>query len=124
MQKLSSLLFMTLISIGIIALAHDSMAQSKGAPSPKTGTRLITLGTAGGPSTRPDRAQSSNLLTVNGTHYVVDAGDGVARRLAEAGTDLREIGTIFITHHHDDHTSRLRGQVLQCYNPTLVVPSV
>jgi ribonuclease BN (tRNA processing enzyme) len=68
---------------------------------------LVTLGTAAGPSLRPDRAQSSNLLTVNGTHYVVDAGDGVARRIAEAGIDLREIGTIFITHHHDDHIAGL-----------------
>ena len=68
---------------------------------------LLTLGTASGPSTRPDRAQSSNLLTVNGTHYVIDAGDGVARRLAKAGIDLRKIGTIFITHHHDDHTAGL-----------------
>ncbi|MBI2229814.1 MAG: MBL fold metallo-hydrolase [Deltaproteobacteria bacterium] len=73
----------------------------------KAGTRLITLGTAAGPSLRPHRVQSSNLLTVNGTHYVVDAGDGVARRLAKAGIDVREIGTIFITHHHDDHTAGL-----------------
>src|SRR5262245_20153632 len=83
------------------------MAQSTGVPSRKTVTRLITLGTASGPSTRPDRAQSSNLLTVNGTHYVVDAGDGAARRLAEAGVDVREIGIIFVTHHHDDHTAGL-----------------
>ena len=68
---------------------------------------LVTLGTAGGPSLRPDRAQSSNLLTVNGTHYVVDAGDGVARRIAQAGIEIREIGIIFITHHHDDHTAGL-----------------
>jgi ribonuclease BN (tRNA processing enzyme) len=68
---------------------------------------LLTLGTAAGPSLRSDRAQSSNLLTVNGTHYVVDAGDGVARRIARAGIDVREIGTIFITHHHDDHTAGL-----------------
>src|SRR5262245_2661275 len=68
---------------------------------------LITLGTAAGPSLRPDRVQSSNLLTVNGTHYVIDAGDGVARRIAQAGIDVREIGTIFITHHHDDHTAGL-----------------
>jgi len=107
MQKLLSLLLTTLISIGIVSFAHESMAQSKGARSPKTGTRLITLGTAAGPSTRPERAQSSNLLTVNGTHYIVDAGDGVARRLAQAGINTREVGTIFITHHHDDHTAGL-----------------
>jgi len=107
MQKLPSLLFTTLISISFISFAHESMAQSKGAPSPKTVTRLITLGTAAGPSLRPDRAQSSNLLTVNGTPYIVDAGDGAARRLAEAGIDPREIGIIFVTHHHDDHTAGL-----------------
>lgn len=73
----------------------------------KKPSSLLTLGTAAGPSLRPDRAQSSNLLTVNGTHYVIDAGDGVARRVAEAGVDVREIGTIFITHHHDDHTAGL-----------------
>src|SRR5207344_3002531 len=73
----------------------------------KLSSRFITLGTAAGPSLRPERAQSSNLLTVNGTHYVVDAGDGAARRIAEAGIDPREIGTIFITHHHDDHTAGL-----------------
>jgi ribonuclease BN (tRNA processing enzyme) len=68
---------------------------------------LITLGTSGGPPPRAHRAQSSNLLTVNGTHYVIDAGDGVARRLAQAGISVREIGTVFITHHHDDHTAGL-----------------
>jgi ribonuclease BN (tRNA processing enzyme) len=68
---------------------------------------LLTLGTAAGPSLRPNRAQSSNLLTVNGTNYVVDAGDGVTRSLAKAGIDPREIGTIFITHHHDDHIAGL-----------------
>ena len=71
MQKLSSLLFTTLISISIIALAHESMAQTSATPS-KAGTRVITLGTAAGPSLRAGRAQSSNLLIVNGALYVVE----------------------------------------------------
>ena len=33
------------------------------------GTTLITLGTRGGPLPTKDRAQSSNLLVVNGTLY-------------------------------------------------------
>jgi ribonuclease BN (tRNA processing enzyme) len=106
MQKLSSLLFTTLISVSIVALAHESMAQTSAAPS-KTGTLLITLGTAAGPSLRADRAQSSNLLTVNGTHFVIDAGDRVASRIAQTGINVRDIGTIFLTHHHDDHTAGL-----------------
>ena len=106
MQKLLSPLCTTLIIVSIVGLARESMAQTSAAPS-KTGTRLITLGTAGGPSLRVDRAQSSNLLTVNGTHYVIDAGDRVASRIAQAGINVRDIGTIFLTHHHDDHTAGL-----------------
>jgi ribonuclease BN (tRNA processing enzyme) len=115
MQKLSSLLFTTLISISIIALAHESMAQTSAAPS-KAGTRLITLGTAAGPSLRADRAQSSNLLTVNGTHYVIDAGDRVASRIAQAGINVRDIGTIFLTHHHSDHTAGLGTLMYVAWN--------
>src|SRR6516225_2323174 len=65
-----------------------------GLPELKTGTRLITLGTQGGPNPRAHRAQSSNLLIINGAQYVVDAGDGVARRLAKRGIDIREIGPL------------------------------
>jgi len=36
-----------------------------------------------------------------------DAGDGVARRLVKARIDVRDVGTIFITHLHDDHTAGL-----------------
>ncbi len=104
MQK-SSLLF-TAALIGIVALVHESVAQTSPAP-PKTGTRLITLGTTAGPPPRAHRAQSSNLLIVNGALYVVDAGDGVARRLAKAGINVRDVGTVFLTHHHDDHTAGL-----------------
>ena len=73
----------------------------------KTPSSLITLGTSAGPSLTPGRAQTSHLLTVNDTYYVVDAGDGVARRMARTGADVRDVGTIFLTHHHDDHTAGL-----------------
>jgi len=74
---------------------------------PKPSTRLITLGTGAGPIPNPHQAKSSNLLTVNGARYLVDAGDGVAHRLAQARVDVRQVATIFVTHHHDDHTAGL-----------------
>jgi ribonuclease BN (tRNA processing enzyme) len=97
-----------LLALGIVLFVagpatYDSSAQT--ADSPKAGTRVITLGTVAGPPPRANRAQSSNLLIVNGTLYVVDAGDGAARRIAQAGFNVRDVGTIFITHHHDDHTA-------------------
>jgi ribonuclease BN (tRNA processing enzyme) len=96
------------LAVGAAALPLASrLATAQTPPSTQAATRLITLGTLAGPFPNPRRAQSSNLLIVNGSYYVVDAGDGVVRRLAEAGIAIREIGTIFITHGHDDHTAGL-----------------
>jgi len=47
------------------------------------------------------------LLIVNGTPYVIDAGDGTTRRLAKFKFDFRSLGTIFLTHGHNDHTGGL-----------------
>jgi exodeoxyribonuclease VII large subunit len=41
---------------------------------------------------RKDRAQFSNALIVNGTPYLIDAGDGVARRLVHPAARLRAAG--------------------------------
>ena len=68
------------------------------------GTVIVTLGTGGGPRPRVDRSQSANLLLVNGTPYLIDAGENVVRRLVQAGIDFNAIGHIFITHGHSDHT--------------------
>ena len=107
-MKLPRRQFLHLAAGGAALPVMSQMARAQtGLTQSKTGSRLITLGTAGGPPPRAHQAQTSNLLTVNGTHYVIDAGDGVARRIAKAGIDVRDIGTIFITHHHDDHTAGL-----------------
>jgi ribonuclease BN (tRNA processing enzyme) len=107
MRRLGGVLLALGIALFVAGLvAHDGMAQTASAPS-KAGTRLITLGTVAGPPPRANRAQSSNLLIVNGTLYVIDAGDGATRRIAQAGFNVRDVGTIFITHHHDDHTAGL-----------------
>src|SRR5262245_3599119 len=95
------------LAVGAAALPAVSRIARAQASSAKTGTRLITLGTLGGPNPRARQANSSNLLIVNGAHYVIDAGDGVTRRLAKAGIDIREIGTVFLTHHHIDHAGSL-----------------
>ena len=99
-----------LAAAAALAFADASRAQSAGPPA-KTGTRLITVGTAGGPVPRASRAQSANLLIVNGTPYLIDAGDGTTRRLAKMHFNFRTLGTVFVTHGHNDHTGGL-GMVL------------
>src|SRR5215472_9276127 len=106
MQKIWPFLVSAFTVLLVNAAAHDSVAQTNTPPS-KAETRLITLGTVGGPPPRAHRAQFSNLLIVNDTLYVVDAGDGATRRIAKAGFNVRDVGVIFLTHHHDDHTAGL-----------------
>lgn len=76
-------------------------------------TRVILLGTAGGPALQDNGARRgpASVVAVGGRAYLFDAGEGVARRLLEAGFGLSEIEGIFITHHHFDHLSDL-GNVL------------
>jgi len=66
-------------------------------------TRLILLGTQGGPVSRGYRAQPASLLIVRGTPYLIDAGNGVVRQLALAHFQPGDVHHIFITHNHDDH---------------------
>ena len=87
-----------------LAFSAPSLAQTK---APEKGTVLVTLGTSGGPLPRAGRTQSSNLLVVNGTPYLIDAGDGATRRIVRAGYDFRKVGKVFITHPHSDHTNGL-----------------
>jgi ribonuclease BN (tRNA processing enzyme) len=102
----ASWLLTAAICIGLAATAEQALAQGAD-NAPTKGTQLITLGTRGGPLPSKDRAQSSNLLVVDGTLYLIDAGDGVTRRMVQAGHDFRKVGKIFITHPHSDHTAGL-----------------
>lgn len=95
--------------LGLLAGAGAAaLGLARPAFSAKTGdTRLILLGTGGGPTPLPGRNQPASVLVVKGTPYVIDAGNGVARQLMRAGIGTHEVGHIFVTHHHDDHTADL-----------------
>lgn len=68
-------------------------------------TRLIFLGTGGGPRPRKASSAPAQVIVVNDTPYVVDCGDGVARQLVFAGVRLPTLRHIFLTHHHSDHNA-------------------
>ena len=70
-------------------------------------TRLILLGTHGGPRLNPARSNPASLLLANGMPYVIDCGHGVSRQLMAAGLSLAQVRTVLITHHHSDHNLEL-----------------
>ena len=81
-----------------IALGTPSMASAQvGAGTATAKTRLILLGTGGGPRPSRLRWSTSQVIVANGVPYVVDCGNGVAIRLAEAGVPLASLRHVFVT---------------------------
>lgn len=90
--------FIGALGAGALAAAAAARAQQ---PVPRS--RLILLGTAGGPTPKKTRAAPAQAIVIGDRTYVIDCGDGVARQLALAGIPLKTIRDIFITHAHSDH---------------------
>jgi len=112
MKKMSRRRFM---AAGISALAAGQALLSGGAKTASagqgtaekksSGTRLILLGTAGGPRPNKVRSSPAQVIVVNSVPYVVDCGSGVARQMAMAEVPLPKLRHVFLTHHHSDHNA-------------------
>ena len=89
---------------GAAALAGAAWLPSR-SEGQSSKTRLILLGTGGGPRPRKVRSASAQVIVVNDTPYVIDCGNGVARQLVFADVPLPKLRHIFITHHHSDHNA-------------------
>jgi ribonuclease BN (tRNA processing enzyme) len=74
-------------------------------------SRLILLGTAGGPSPKRTRAAPAQVIVIGDRGYVIDCGNGVARQMQLAGV-FGTLRHIFITHHHSDHDADLGNLIL------------
>lgn len=108
------------------ALAAGSVAASAGvwpavsraADAPR-GTRLILLGTGGGPTPKKNRSAPAQVIVINGVSYVVDCGNGVARQYVSAGLKLKAIRHVFITHQHSDHNADYGALMLLAWGTDL-----
>ncbi len=69
----------------------------------KSRTRVVLLGTKGGPRIGLNASNPANLVMVNDVPFVIDCGAGVSRQLVAAGVPIPQVKYIFITHHHSDH---------------------
>lgn len=96
---------------GLAAAALPLNHSQEGAGSGQR-TRLILLGTAGGPRPRKRRSGSAQLIVSAGKAFVIDCGYGVARQMVIAGIPLRQLRHVLITHQHSDHNVDL-GSLLQ-----------
>jgi ribonuclease Z len=64
----------------------------------------VTLLGTGMPVPQPDRSGPATLVEAGGRKLLFDAGRGVTVRLFQLRVPLREVGPLFLTHFHSDHT--------------------
>jgi ribonuclease BN (tRNA processing enzyme) len=89
---------------GAAALVGAACCASRG-KAQAAKTRLILLGTGGGPRPRKASSASAQVIISNNSAYVIDCGNGVARQLVFADVPLPTLRHIFLTHQHSDHNA-------------------
>ena len=93
------------LSVCGAALRPIRLSAQQSQQTQATKTRLIFLGTGGGPRPRKSASAPAQVILVNDTPYVIDCGDGVARQLVFAGVPLLKLRHVFVTHQHSDHNA-------------------
>jgi ribonuclease BN (tRNA processing enzyme) len=96
---------MPLISRRSFLTSAVALAATARVGSNQSRTRLILLGTGGGPRPRKASSAAAQVIVSNNVAFVIDCGDGVARQLAFAGVPLTALRHVFITHQHSDHNA-------------------
>jgi ribonuclease BN (tRNA processing enzyme) len=110
---------LTLALGGAAALAAPTaFAQDPAKPR----TKIVFLGTKGGPRIALTAANPANLVVVNDTPFVVDCGAGVSRQLLAAGVPIPSLKYIFISHHHSDHNLEYGNLVYNAWAAGLSTP--
>ena len=80
------------------------LLSARGRAQSEIRTRIILLGTKGGPTLGTiGRSIFATLILINDVPYLIDCGYGVSRQMINAGVALNRLRYIFITHHHSDH---------------------
>jgi len=112
------------ISLAALATgnAHALTSPAPNRTGAKSKSRLILLGTAGGPSPKVDRSAPANAIVIGDDIYVIDCGNGVARQMVKAGLDLGRIRDVFITHQHSDHNADYGNLLLLAWATDLHTP--
>ena len=114
-----------LIVAAALAVSCPGPALAQSQPTPdlvKPGqdfrTRLILLGTAGGPTWYGPGSPYgiSSAVVVDGHAYIVDFGSGAFRQLRAAGIKPGAEKALFLTHLHSDHLIDLATLLL--YDPS------
>jgi ribonuclease BN (tRNA processing enzyme) len=103
-------------AVSATQIAADLLAQG-------SGTKLVLLGTQGGPNYTAARGECASAVIVDGQPLLVDCGYGTLAALKKAGINHRQIADVFLTHLHDDHTADLAALLVRQWTDGRVTPT-
>lgn len=110
--------FIVLAASAAFAGLSSSASIAEGSKASGVESRLIMLGTAGGPTWYGESSPHgiSTALVINDKAYLVDFGSGAFRQLRTAGIKPGSEAALFITHLHSDHVIDLPSLLM--YDPS------
>ena len=113
------------LSLAAIGVYSKVLGQPAAAnrPAPPPGTRLVMLGTRGGPGVSLDRGETASAVVVDGVPYLVDCGYGTMRALVAAGIGYQNVSTMFLSHLHDDHTADIAALLAHQWTSSKTMPT-
>jgi len=116
--RLAALAAALVVVLGTLACGGaPGAAAERDSTAGAAATRVVLLGT-GSPNPDPERSGPAVAVVVRGKAYLFDCGTGVVRRAAAAArrgiTALaaENLGIVFLTHLHSDHTLGLADLIL------------
>jgi ribonuclease BN (tRNA processing enzyme) len=92
-----------ILKLTLAGAATLTTAQAFAQAPAKPRTKIVFLGTKGGPRVTTGASNPANAVIVNGAPFVIDCGMGVSHQLVHAGVPIPSVKYIFISHHHSDH---------------------
>ena len=105
-----------------LALPGLALLSGVGARAQGAATKLVLLGTQGGPNFNTERGESANAVVVEGETYLVDCGYGTLMALRRAGLSYRDLAATFLTHLHDDHSGDIAALLSHQWSDGRIVP--
>jgi ribonuclease BN (tRNA processing enzyme) len=79
----------------------------------RSGTKIVLLGTGGGPVIGRSRRQTSVLMLHDEDAYMLDFGLGAVQQFARTGTSFSQVRSLFLTLQRPDHTTDYGPFLLQ-----------
>lgn len=102
---LAAMPFARLVDVSKRALAAQAAGEARAekAQGSSKETRIVLLGTAGGPPPAVGSAGIATAVVAGDGVYLVDCGRSAVTQFMNAGLDLSKIKGFFVTHLHLDH---------------------